>query len=76
MNQAEKREAGERLIKLTDWSDREIARRLAVGKSTINDWRNAPSVRKRTDTIRTVTRGNTTYQMNVSNIGKGNGQGQ
>jgi len=41
MSQAQKREAGERLLRLTDWSNSEIARRLAVSEGTIRNWRDA-----------------------------------
>lgn len=69
MNQAEKREAGERLLKLTSWSDVEIARRLAVGKSSVQRWREL-SCPFGQDTQRTVTRNGTTYQMNTNGIHK------
>lgn len=54
------------LLKLTQWSERDIARRLAVSNSTVNSW--APPVRNRTDaedTPRTVTvtRNGTSYEM-------------
>jgi ParB-like chromosome segregation protein Spo0J len=39
MNRAQKREAGERLLRMTDWSDREIARKLAVDPKTVGNWR-------------------------------------
>lgn len=67
MNQAEKREAGERLIKLTDWSDKEIARQLAVHWTTVNKWRLSLEISNDT---RTVTRNGTTYQMQTNGIGK------
>jgi len=38
MCQAEKREAGERLLRLTDLSNREIARKLAVSEGAVRNW--------------------------------------
>ena len=67
MSQIEKRAAGKRLLEMTDWSERDIAKKLAVSNSTINSW--AASVRNRTD-ARTVTRNGTTYEMDTSNIGR------
>lgn len=73
MSRDEKQEAGKRLIKLTSWSDREIARKLALNNGTVSKWRQALSVEKSTDTTEqvTVTRGGSTYTMDTSNIGKG-----
>lgn len=69
MSQAQKREAGKRLLKLTEWSDREIGRRLAVSPRSVANWR--PSAQNCADgPARTVTRGNTTYEMNTAGIGK------
>lgn len=72
MSQAEKREAGKRLLKMTDWSDREIARRLAVSQPTVGNWHNSLSDKSLSDTPHAVTvnRSGTTYEMNVANIGK------
>jgi ParB-like chromosome segregation protein Spo0J len=72
MSAAEKREAGERLLRMTNWSDREIARQLAVHNSTVTKWRQSLSVEISTDTIltKTVTRDGVTYEMNVGNIGQ------
>ncbi len=70
MSRAEKREAGERLIKSTDWSDREIERRLALGRGTATKWRQSLSGEISPDTTRTVTRNGRTYQMDVSGIGR------
>jgi SAM-dependent methyltransferase len=39
MSQAQKREAGERLIKLTHWTNVEIAKKLACAEATIRNWR-------------------------------------
>lgn len=73
MSQAQKREAGERLLDLTDWSNAEIARRLAVNEKSVRRWRNELSSAFAEDNqVRTVTRGGATYQMNIENIGKGN----
>jgi len=69
MSQAQKREAGQRLLELTDWADREIARRLAVSHTTIQRWRESLSGTVVPDT-RTVTRNGATYQMDVTNIGQ------
>lgn len=68
MGQAEKREAGERLIKLTNWSDYEIARQLAVTQQSVNNWRRLLSNKNLLDNpdTRTVTRNGTTYQMNTT----------
>ncbi|MBU0494365.1 MAG: helix-turn-helix domain-containing protein [Chloroflexi bacterium] len=73
MSRWEKREAGERLIRLTEWSDREIARRLAVSHQTVCNWRERLSVKNLTDasSSRTVTRRGTTYTMNTRDIGRG-----
>ncbi|MBU1751251.1 MAG: ParB N-terminal domain-containing protein [Chloroflexi bacterium] len=73
MSRWEKQEAGERLIRLTDWSDREIARRLTVGNKTVSRWRQALSVSNDTDSqaARTVTRSGTTYTMRTAGIGCG-----
>jgi SAM-dependent methyltransferase len=78
MSQKQKREAGERLIGLTDWSDSEIARQLAVAHTTVMRWREKLSCAFAQDTpaTRIVTRGNTTYQIDVSNIGRKNGPAQ
>ncbi|MBU1747830.1 MAG: hypothetical protein KKA73_09075 [Chloroflexi bacterium] len=43
MTQAEKREAGYRLIQLTDLSNREIGRRLAVSEGSVRNWRDTLS---------------------------------
>ncbi|GEM_PF-1725398 len=68
MSQAQKREAGVRLLRLTDWSQGKIARELAVTPAAVSKW--AASINKLIDTSRTVTRNGTTYTMDVSNIGK------
>lgn len=72
MSQAEKREAGERLIRLTSWGDREIGRRLAVEAMTVGRWRSEASITNVTDEPRqiSVTRGGSTYTMDVRNIGR------
>ncbi len=49
MTRAQRQEAGERLIRLTPWSDREIARQLAIANVTVSEWRHNLSVRKLTD---------------------------
>jgi len=68
MNRAQKEEAGKRLLRLTDWSNAKIARELAVDPKTITNW--AASIENSIDRdTRTVTRGGTTYAMDVSNIG-------
>lgn len=68
MNQEEKREAGERLLRMTNWSQEKIARELAVGKSTISRWASSlPNGRD--SSARTVTRDGVTYEMSVANIG-------
>ncbi len=71
MSQAEKREAGKRLLRLTNWSNREIARRLAVSEKAVRNWR-ALSADMSADTslTRTVMRSGTTYTMDVSAIAK------
>jgi len=69
MSRVQKQEAGKRLLRMTDWSDREIARRLAVNQSTVTRWRGSSDAFA-SDTTRTVTRGDTTYAMDVSNIGR------
>jgi transposase len=68
MSQAEKREAGKRLLKLTNYSNREIARRLAVSEATIRRLTDS-SASDDADGPRTVTRNGTTYTMDTSNIG-------
>lgn len=70
MSRAQKEEAGKRLLEMTDWSDSEIARRLAVGHQTVGRWRIEVSCPIGQDSTRTVTRGDTTYTMDVSNIGQ------
>jgi len=72
MSRAEKREAGERLLQLTSWSDRKIARRLAVHHETVGRWRDRLSCANATDSpaTRTVTRGGTTYTMRTTHIGR------
>ncbi|MBU1746175.1 MAG: hypothetical protein KKA73_00670, partial [Chloroflexi bacterium] len=49
MTQAEKREAGYRLIQLTDLSNREIGRRLAVSEGSVRNWRDALSAQSCAD---------------------------
>lgn len=72
MSQAQKREAGRRLLELTEWSDSEIAQRLAVGHQTVGRWRvSCPSGQ---DKPRAVTRNGTTYTMDVGNIGRSKGK--
>lgn len=68
MSQAQKREAGARLLRLTDWSQERIAKELAVGIGTISRW--ASSLPNGRDKPVTVTRNGTTYTMDISNIGK------
>ena len=68
MSQAQKREAGQRLLELTDWSNAEIARRLAVSEGSIRNWRASSQIYE--DRPRTVTRNGKTYQMDVTNIGQ------
>ena len=72
MSQREKREAGERLLRLTNWSDYEIGKRIAVDRSTVTKWRSDLSSEISLDksTERTVTRGDTTYTMDTANIGR------
>jgi hypothetical protein len=69
MNRWEKREAGERLLKLTGWTDSEIARRLAVSHQTVGRWR-AASCPNGQDTVRIVARGAATYTMHTAHIGR------
>lgn len=38
MTAKQKRQAGERLLKLTDWETLDIARKLAVSRSTVQNW--------------------------------------
>jgi len=66
MSQAEKKEAGLRLLELTTLSGREIARRLAVANSTVDNW---VSAQNWADRKVTPTRNGTTYEMDTSNIG-------
>lgn len=77
MSQAQKQEAANRLFELINWSDPKIAQKLAVGNATIwrwrEEWKQNLSSSYEEDTTRTATRGDTTYQINVSNIGKSNG---
>lgn len=47
MTRKEKEEAGKRLFKLTTWSDREIARRLAVNNATVSRWRESCNKREK-----------------------------
>jgi len=70
MSQKEKQQAGKRLLKLTDWSDHEIARQLAVTRPTVGNWRKSLSSKNLPDSPRTVTRAGTTYQMDTGKIGK------
>jgi len=68
MSQAEKREAGERLLRMTKWSQHRIARELAVDPASISRW--ASSIADAIDRPTTVTRNGTTYTMDTSNIGQ------
>ena len=72
MSQAQKREAGERLLKMTGWNDIAIAQALAVNRETVRLWRKSLISSKTLEDnyARTVARGGTTYTMEVSNIGK------
>lgn len=71
MSRDEKKEAGERLLKLTNWPNTEIAKRLAVSNVTVMRWReNLSSKNVEDKTIRTVTRNGQTYTMDTSRIGK------
>ncbi|MCP4539451.1 MAG: ParB N-terminal domain-containing protein [Chloroflexi bacterium] len=70
MSREEKREAGMRLLEMTNWSDKEIARRLAVSNVTVMRWRNNLSFTNVKDSTRTVTRNGITYEMDVANIGQ------
>ncbi len=67
MSQAEKREAGERLLRLMDWSQEQIAKELAVATGTISGWKSSLQIRRDT----TVTRNGTTYQMDTGILGRG-----
>ena len=67
MSRTEKKEAGERLLRLTDWSQERIAKELAISRGTISDWKS--SLRIRRDTVET-TRNGVTYQMDTSKIGQ------
>lgn len=71
MSQEEKREAGKRLLKMTDWGDREIARKLGVVHTTVGRWRGTSGANAPDTTTRTVTRNGKTYEMDTGNIGKG-----
>lgn len=66
MDHKQKREAGKRLIKLTEWSNYKIGQCLAVSDVAVLRWR--ASTTNVVDT-RTVTRNSTTYKMDTSNIG-------
>jgi hypothetical protein len=71
MSRAEKEEAGKRLLRLTEWSDYEIARRLAISHRAVLNWRHEePSRKIFLDKPRTVTRAGTTYTMDTAKIGK------
>lgn len=69
MSRAQKQEAGERLLKLTDFGNSEIGRRLAVEATTVMRWRQKLSCANAQDSPRTVTRNGKAYQMDTSNIG-------
>lgn len=66
MSQAERREAGERLLKLTNWSQERIAKELAIDSKTISNWKLSLEISRDV----TVTRNGTTYEMTTANIGK------
>jgi len=65
MSHEQKREAGERLLRLTDWSQERIAKELAVAPSTVSTWKSTLQIR-RVETVQT----SDGRSMDVSNIGK------
>ena len=70
---ADKRQAVERLLgdaEWSKWSDREIARRAAVGNRFVTNIRHESSVHSAQIDRRLVTRNGTTYQQDTRNIGK------
>jgi len=75
MDQEQRREAIKRLLKLTNWSQREIARKLAINHATVSRLANSLSVANATDIevaprAIAVNRGGTAYEMDASNIGR------
>ena len=67
----QKQEAAKRLQKLTNWSNRKIARELSMASRTVDRLLSAPND---ADTPRAVavTRAGTNYTMDISNIGQSN----
>lgn len=71
MSREQKKEAGERLIKMTGDSNMEIARKLAIADVTVMRWREKLSSTFVEDKKRIAHRNGTAYEINTANIGNG-----